>query len=180
MLSFRTATPQDASALSALVNSAYRGESSTQGWTTEAHLLGGQRTDPDKIQEMIHSEGSQIEVGYETGRPEVLLACVYLKVESDRALYFGMLTVSPVLQGKGMGKLMMNRIEAVARQKQCTRVRMTVISVRAELIAFYERRGYRPTGKTEPFPLEDPRFGIPKVEHLEFLEFSKELKNGAE
>ena len=39
----RVASAADAPALVDLINSAYRGESSKAGWTTEADLLGGQR-----------------------------------------------------------------------------------------------------------------------------------------
>ena len=170
MITFRTATPTDALALSQLVNSAYRGDSSKKGWTTEADLLGGQRTDAEKILEMIQDPCSRIELAMENDQ---ILGCVYLKQENE-TLYFGMLTVNPDLQAKGIGKLLLNHLETVARHLKCHTIRMTVISVRTELIAFYERRGYQFTGKTEPFPENDPRFGLPKTKLL-FHEFAKKL-----
>jgi GNAT superfamily N-acetyltransferase len=86
-----------------------------------------------------------------------------------------MLTVDPARQAGGIGKLIMAHCDDVARAWGCRRMRMTVISVRAELIAYYERRGYAKTGLSEPFPENDPRFGLPKVRGLTFVELAKAL-----
>ncbi len=173
MLSFRAAGLPDARAVVDLVNSGYRGESSKRGWTTEADLLGGQRTDEGKMCEMIASKGSRVELAFSPDGS--LLGCVHLKREADGSCYLGMLTVDPARQAHGLGKEIMARSEALAREWGCRRMRMTVISVRAELLAFYERRGYAKTGKTEPFPEGDPRFGLPKVAGLVFIEMAKPL-----
>lgn len=170
MIHFRKAHLSDIQELDKLVNSAYRGESSKKGWTTEADLLGGQRTDPDKISDMITTPGSRIELATKDGS---ILGCVYISNEKD-AVYFGMLTVNPELQTQGIGKILLSRVEELTREWGQNTIRMTVISQRQELIAFYERRGYRSTGKTEPFPEHDPRFGLPKTK-LVFLEFAKKL-----
>jgi GNAT superfamily N-acetyltransferase len=173
MVSFRAAAPSDVPALVALVNSGYRGESSKRGWTTEADILGGQRTDAEKMAEMIGTPDSRIELAF---APDGALAgCVYLKKEPDGSCYLGMLTVDPARQAGGLGKAIMARSEAVARAWGCARMRMTVISVRSELIAYYERRGYAKTGATRPFPENDPRFGLPKVRGLMFAELVKPL-----
>ncbi|MBI3565744.1 MAG: GNAT family N-acetyltransferase [Elusimicrobia bacterium] len=173
MTAFRPAVLRDAPAVVALVNSGYRGEGSKKGWTTEADLLGGQRTDEGKVSEMIATRGSRVELAF--AGDGALLGCVHLKKEGDGSCYLGMLTVDPTRQGGGLGKELMARSEAVAREWGCRRMRMTVISVRAELLAFYERRGYAKTGKTEPFPEGDPRFGLPKVRGLAFVELEKPL-----
>lgn len=173
MTTFRPAVLRDAPAVVALVNAGYRGEGSKKGWTTEADLLGGQRTDEGKVSEMIAARGSRVELAFAPDGG--LLGCVHLKKESDGSCYLGMLTVDPVRQGGGLGKEIMERSEAVAREWGCRRMRMTVISVRAELLAFYERRGYARTGKSEPFPEGDPRFGLPKVRGLTFVELVKPL-----
>ena len=52
---------------------------------------------------------------------------------------------------------------------------MTVIANRGELIAWYERRGYVLTGERRPFPLDDPRFGLPKTRDLAFVVLEKPL-----
>jgi GNAT superfamily N-acetyltransferase len=171
-LTFRAAVAADVPALVAFVNAAYRGDSSKAGWTTEADILGGQRTDAGKLTEMIRD--GRVELACDDDG--ALAACVYLRKEAGGACYLGMLTVDPRRQAGGLGRRLLERSEEVAREWRCPRVRMTVIDVRAELIAWYERRGYARTGKTEPFPAGDPRFGLPKVADLRFCELVKELK----
>lgn len=173
MISFRTAVPADVPALVPFVNDGYRGESSKRGWTTEADILGGQRTDPGKMVEMIAEDDARVELAFSDDAS--LIGCVYLKKEQDASCYLGMLTVDPARQSGGFGKLLMAHSEEIARAWGCRRMRMTVISVRAELIAYYERRGYAKTGLTEPFPEDDPRFGLPKVRGLAFVELAKAL-----
>ena len=172
MINFRKAILSDAHAITTLVNSAYRGNSSRAGWTTEADLLGGQRTDPEKIAEMINDPKAQIELAWEK---DELLGCVYIKKE-ERYLYFGMLTVKPTLQTKGIGKLLLSHLEDLAKAWGYNKIKMTVISQRQELISFYERRGYHFTGESEPFPEDDPRFGLPKTKLL-FHVFEKNLNS---
>ena len=173
MTVFRSARTSDLSRLSALVNSAYRGDSSKKGWTTEADLLDGQRTDPDTLLAMISDPNATIELAFADGSEKNLLGCVYLKKDGTD-LYLGMLTVDPSLQSKGLGKSLLIHAEQIAHARQCARIRMTVINLRTELLAFYERRGYEKTGKTEAFPENDPRFGIPK-QKFHFLELAKNL-----
>jgi GNAT superfamily N-acetyltransferase len=173
MLAFRTATSGDANAIVQLVNSAYRGDSSRRGWTTEADLLGGQRTDPEKVSEMIQLPHSRIELAESDDGG--LLGCVSLEREPAGACYLGMLTVDPTRQAAGIGKLLLGHSEAIARQWGCEAMRMTVIHLREELLRYYERQGYRRTGATEPFPENDPRFGLPKISGLMFLELLKPL-----
>ena len=87
-----------------------------------------------------------------------------------------MMTVSPDAQASGIGKQLMAAAEQIARDWQCWVMTMTVIPQRHELIAFYERRGYRSTGETEPFPMDDPRFGLPK-QPLSFIVLEKVLES---
>lgn len=168
MIHFRKAEIEDAENITELVNSAYRGDSSKAGWTTEADLLDGQRTDPEGIREMIQKDRIEL-----VSEKDELLGCIYIRKENDAA-YFGMLTVKPTLQNKGTGKLLLERLETLTRDWGHTKIRMTVISSRKELIEYYERRGFRWTGATEPFPENDPRFGLPKTK-LIFHVFEKNL-----
>lgn len=165
------ATPADIPALATLVNSAYRGEASTQGWTTEAHLLDGQRTDAADLLGLLAAPEATILLC--TNPAGELLGSVYLHPEPDGALYLGMLSVAPTRQGQGIGKHLLEAAESYARQNACSRMRITVISVRTELLAWYERHGYHRTGATEAFPT-DTRFGIPRLP-LELLVLEKEL-----
>ncbi|MBB5925995.1 GNAT family N-acetyltransferase [Streptomyces echinatus] len=171
-LVFRDATDADADALVALIESAYRGDSSRAGWTTEADILEGQRTDPEGVLEVIKAPDNRLLTVEQDGR---IVACCQLEHRGVHA-YFGMFAVSPALQGAGLGKIVMAEAERQAREAWgATEMHMTVISVREDLIAWYERRGYRRTGKTSPFPYGDERFGIPRRDDLEFELLVKNL-----
>jgi ribosomal protein S18 acetylase RimI-like enzyme len=161
----------DVSALNKLINSAYRGESSKKGWTTEADLLDGQRTDEYDLKAIISKTGCMI-LKYTNDAGEII-ACVRLEKHGNK-MYLGMLTVSPVLQGGGIGKQLMIASEKLAKEHNCIAVYMQVIKGREELIAWYLKQGYSDTGERKPFPHGDPRFGIPK-QKLEFLIMEKVL-----
>ncbi|MEU0408224.1 GNAT family N-acetyltransferase [Streptomyces griseorubiginosus] len=164
-LTFRDATDADVDALVALVESAYRGDDSRAGWTTEADILEGQRTDPEGVLAVIKSPDSRLLTVERDGR---IVACCQLEHRGTYA-YFGMFAVSPTLQGGGLGKVIIAEAERIVREAWgVTEMHMTVISVRDDLIAWYERRGYRRTGKMTPFPYGDERFGIPQREDLQF------------
>lgn len=166
-LHFRSAGVADIPAVVALVESAYRGEASRAGWTTEADLLEGRRTGEDDVGACIRRPDSLILLA-ERDDPAELLACAHLAIE-DGAGYFGMFSVQPTLQGAGIGKALLAEAERVARDTwKLPAMRMTVIDLRDELIAFYERRGYRRTGITKPFPYGDERFGLPRRQDLRF------------
>jgi N-acetylglutamate synthase-like GNAT family acetyltransferase len=166
-----TASTKDIPALVALINSAYRGEASKKGWTTEADLLKGElRTDTPALTTLITTRDAVIlkhvsEKGDITG-------CVYLH-KQERGLYLGMLTVSPGLQGGGIGKQLLAAADNYAREHNCSSIFMNVISVRHELVAWYERHGFRKTDERKPFP-ESHQFGIP-TQPLEFVIMEKRL-----
>lgn len=162
---------QDIEELVSLVNSAYRGEASKKGWTTEADLLEGNlRIDKPSLQVLLQKPGATVLV-YKSAENK-LTGCVYLQQENNQ-LYLGMLTVSPGAQAQGIGKQLLYAAEAHAKKINCTAIVMNVISVRHELIAWYERHGYLNTGETKPFP-KDVKFGKP-VQALEFILLIKEL-----
>lgn len=164
------ATSIDSLALDELVNSAYRGNTSRQGWTTEADLLDGTRVTPDLMAEILAKPDTTILKYVENNK---ILACVELRKDSSK-LYLGMLTVSPTLQGKGIGKLMLKAAEDEGRRQGCQAIYMTVISVRKELIDWYKRHGYTETGESKPFNMPDTRWGIPK-QPLEFIVLQKSI-----
>jgi GNAT superfamily N-acetyltransferase len=171
-LEFRNATEADVIAVVALVQSAYRGDASRAGWTTEASLLDGQRTDADDVRTAIARERSIVLLADRGGE---LVACAHVAAEHD-AGYFGMFSVTPRRQGGGIGKGVLAEAERIARDDwELPVMRMTVIDVRDELIAFYERRGYARTGATKPFPYGDERFGIPRRADLRFAVLEKRL-----
>ncbi|MHC0433623.1 GNAT family N-acetyltransferase [Streptomyces sp. O3] len=171
-LTFRAARDTDADALIALIESAYRGDASRAGWTTEADILHGQRTDAEGVLEVIQAPDSRL---LTVERADGIVACCQLQ-RRGRAAYFGMFAVRPELQGAGLGKMVLAAAERTVRAEWGAReMHMTVISVRDELIAWYERRGYRRTGQLSPFPYGDERFGVPQRPDLEFELLVKDL-----
>ena len=168
----RPAKPRDVRALVALINSAYRGDSSRRGWTTEADLLGGQRVDRAMVCEALKGTGRVLLVLERSGRRE---ACVALELRRNRG-YLGLLTVRPDRQGQGIGQKLLVAAERWVRVRwKQRRVEMTVLAQRSDLLAWYARRGYRRTGHTRPFPYGDERFGIPKIPTLRFVVLAKTI-----
>jgi ribosomal protein S18 acetylase RimI-like enzyme len=164
------ANPSDIAELVRLINSAYRGEGAKKGWTTEADLLDGTRTDEHNLIGLLNDPSSVIlKYSNQQGKIE---ACVNLQ-KKDNKLYLGMLTVSPELQGAGIGKQLLSAADEYAKKNSCAAIFMTVISVRSELIAWYERHGYKKTGEVKPFPVGE-EFGIQK-QPLEMIVMEKSI-----
>jgi ribosomal protein S18 acetylase RimI-like enzyme len=165
------ATLQDVSPLNKLINSAYRGESSKKGWTTEANLLEGLRTSEEELTETIQNTKNTILKFTENN---VIIGCVLL-MEKEQQLYLGMLTVSPELQNSGVGKKLLQQAEIHASSIGLPKIVMTVISVREELISWYKRNGYADTGTREPFPASDVHIPITE-QPLEFIVLEKRIQ----
>ena len=173
---FRSATLADIDAIVALVTSAYRGDASRAGWTTEADLLDGNRIDPEVLRADLARPRSRVLL---VEADDGLHACAHV-ADEDGAGYFGMFAVRPGLQGAGLGKRLLAECESIVGDEWGLPVmRMTVIDVRDELIAFYQRRGYRRTGQFKPFPYGDARFGQPKRDDLRFEVLEKPLRTEA-
>ena len=158
-----------------LVNSAYRGELATKGWTSESYLLGGQRTDETTLRADLEVRPGSTILTFRDENWEKPYACAWVEPQGDDVWYAGMITVSPLRQAGGIGRTMLEAAEAYARDRGAKRMEMTVISVRDTLIAWYQRRGYHLTGATEPFPYGDERFGVPQRDDLHFVILEKAL-----
>lgn len=168
------ARPDDSDAIAALVNGAYRGERAGAGWTTEAGYMTGQRTDAGIVRAMVE-EGPATLLLLRQEAGGALLGCVSIEPLAGDAWYLGMLSIEPARQADGLGRRLLEAGEAFARARRGTRVRITVVQVRDTLIAWYERRGYRRTGETEPFPYGDERVGVPLRPDLHFVVLEKPL-----
>lgn len=172
-LTLLAAKASNIEALHRLVESAYRGDSARKGWTHEADLLGGQRTDREALLAIIQADNQIILLAFDK---KTLIGCVQLSRVDDTMSYLGLLTVNPDMQAGGIGKQIIAAAENFVRDKWDSAImEMTVIGKRAELIAYYERRGYARTGETRPFPMDDPRYGLPKTDNLEFIVLQKPL-----
>ncbi|MFC5889442.1 GNAT family N-acetyltransferase [Kitasatospora sp. CM 4170] len=171
-LAFRPATVADVPALVELVESAYRGDASRTGWTTEADLLDGQRTDAEGVTAAVTNPDGVVLVAEPDGE---LIACCQLE-RRGRHAYFGMFSVSPAHQGGGLGRAVLAEAERFAEEEWgAVELEMTVIEQRDDLIAWYERRGFHRTGVYSPFPYGDERFGIPRRPDLRFEKLVKVL-----
>lgn len=161
MITYRKATLTDIDAINALVNSAY---------IAQADLIDGQRTSPSALRTMIDQENSHLELAIQDNE---IIGCVYLERNND-VLYIGMLTVKPSLQGNGLGKTLMNRALDLGREWKMKSTSMNVIRETPEFISYYEKMGFKWSGKTEPFSGDDPRNGKP-LKKLTFLEYVMKL-----
>lgn len=170
-LVLRHAHPGDIPAIVARAQSAYRGEEGARGWTSEAHLLDGQRTDAEAVAELLARPRSVILLLEEGER---LVGCLHLEVKPDGG-WFGLFAVEPARQGVGLGGRLVRAAEALARDRfGASHMNLQVIAGRDELIAWYERLGYRATGQTAPFP-DDERFGVVRGAPLHFVVMRKPL-----
>ncbi|GLQ46901.1 N-acetyltransferase [Dyella lipolytica] len=173
---FRAADQADVAAVVTLVESAYRGESGRRGWTTESDLLDGRRTDAELVAELLTKPDSMVLLATIDG---ALRACCHIERHEDSA-YFGMFAVDPPWQGSGLGRRVLAEAERIARETwHCRTIHMTVIDLRSELIAWYERRGYRRTGQYKPFPYGEERFGVPRRDDLRFELLIKDFPGAA-
>ena len=169
----RDGTAADIPDLHRLIESAYRGESSRAGWTTEADLLDGQRTDPEDLADILADPKQCLLTAWHGGD---LVGCVLIADRGEGTGYLGMLSIRPTLQGGGLGRRLVETAHAaMADRFGALRVRISVLPQRETLIAWYERLGYRLTGDTLPFPYGNPRFGLPKRDDLYFVVMERGL-----
>jgi len=167
------ATEKDVPGIVALVNSAYRGTAAKRGWTSEEHLIAGERTSGDSIVAILREPASVILLM----RGQFLLnGCVHLKQDANDTAYLGLLSVRPAMQGSQFGRHMLAAAERYVRQEFGSKaIEITVIEQREELIAWYERRGYERTGELRPFPYDDPSLGNPTRADLKFVVLTRTL-----
>ncbi len=158
-----------------LVNSAYRGETSRQGWTTEADYLDGQRTDADTLRRALAVDPGAFILTLRDDAAGPLLGTAWLEPGRDGAWYLGMLTVRSDLQDRQLGRTVLAGAEAAAAARGATRIVLTVVHIRDTLIGWYERRGYGLTGEVRPFPYGDESLGIPRRDDLTFVVMEKVL-----
>lgn len=173
MLHFYKAELIDAEVIAKLINSAYRGDTSRKGWTTEADILDGLRTSTADITSLIKRDDAFILIGVQDDEIVATIACERQVIAFKNTVHFGMIAVKPTLQNKGHGRDMITAAETMTKREwRVAGYHMTVISIRTELIEFYERLGYVRTGELQSFP-KNPVMWQPKVEGLNLQVLAK-------
>lgn len=177
-LNYRAATLDDCESLRLLVESCFRGESSCQGWTSEHHLLGGQRIDTEMLTNLLNDNQSTTLLFFNP-KNNNLVGCVHLQnYPGTEMATLGLLSISPTLQNQGYGKYILAVAENyVANNWNAEYIEITVIDVRTELLDFYTRRGFTDTGRRKPFPFDDPKYGCAKRRDFEFVVMRKSVKS---
>ena len=199
ILSLRSASLNDVDFIVPFINQAYRGESSAKGWTTESTILEGQRLDNEMAKEIINKESCEIlmlllhidkvtsndvndnqkkfidhAISLDDNKKQLFIIATVSPEQDGDSMHLNMLAIHPELQSYGIGKYMMNAVEKKTKDSNISKVVLTVISCRSELVSYYERRGYTMNGNKHRFPAyDDPRFGIPKRDDLELHEMEK-------
>jgi ribosomal protein S18 acetylase RimI-like enzyme len=173
-IQFRRANPNDAAAMTELINSVYRGEESKAQWTTEAHLLEGTRITEEELLHLIKNPEVHFLLMEQNGE---LIGSVELMQKIQNKIYLGMLSIRSKLQAQGLGRKLVMAAENYAKTElKGTTMTMYVIESRHELINWYVRQGYVDTGERVPFPREE-RAELDRVlvDKIDFLIMEKSL-----
>ncbi|MFW5432469.1 MAG: GNAT family N-acetyltransferase [Methylophilaceae bacterium] len=174
MLNFHKADLVDAESVAKLINDSYRGETSRKGWTTEADILDGLRTTTANVAKIINRSDAFMLIGVLNDEIVAAICCELQVIAFKHTTHFGLIAVKPSLQNKGYGKDLITAAETMTKREwRVAGFHMTVISLRSELIAFYERLGYMRTGELKEFP-KNSDLWQPKVEGLS-LEYLAKL-----
>lgn len=156
-----------------LLNAAYRGHGGQTGWTDERAILTGTRTSIERLSEQLLQKNSPHLLKWQVSGADDTIGCILLEPMQDGVWYLSSFAVAPRYQNRGLGKAILGGAERWARDRGSTRLKMTVITVRTELLDWYIRRGYAPTGEIAPFPYEDATVGVPLQDDLHFAVLEK-------
>jgi ribosomal protein S18 acetylase RimI-like enzyme len=169
------AAEQDFSAIIDLVNNAYRGTGDVASWNIETGIIAGTRLTESLLREDLATRPNAHFLITRDPESKAIIGTVWLEPEEHDAWYLGLFTIDPVHQKLHLGRELLTAAEDFAKSRGGRAIRMGVLNVRDTLIAWYERRGYSRTGKTEPYPYGDNRFGTPLRNDLEFVILEKPL-----
>jgi ribosomal protein S18 acetylase RimI-like enzyme len=167
------ALESDYPAIVDLANLAYRGTGPSESWNIETGIIEGQRLTESLLREDLAEKPDAHLLVYREDADGPLLGTVWLEPKQAGVWYLGLLTIRPDLQNRQLGRALLSAAESFAREHNARSIRMTVVNLRDALIAWYERRGYRRTGETQPFPYGDERFGRPLRNDLHFVVMEK-------
>ena len=169
------ASEPDYPAIIDLVNVAYRGHGTVESWNIESGIIEGTRLTNSLLREDLAAKPHAHFLVHREPESRAIIGTVWLEPVDTDTWYLGLFTVDPALQKQHLGRALLSAAEDFAKGHGARSIRMGVLSVRDALIAWYERRGYTRTGKTEPFPYGDDRFGKPVRDDLEFIILEREI-----
>jgi GNAT superfamily N-acetyltransferase len=169
------ALESDCASIVELVNLAFRGVGPSASWNSEGDYIEGTRLTESLLREDLAAKPDAILLTYREDPNGELLGTVWLEPKKDGVWYLGLLTIRPDLQDRQRGRALLAAAEDYAKRNRACRIRMSVVNVRATLIAWYERRGYHLTGETQPFPYGDERLGRPLRDDLQLVLLEKDI-----
>ena len=160
----RLASKADVQQLTMLINTAYR---TRGGWTTEEGMIQGDRIQEKQLYDLLNLENFQLFVLEIDNK---LLGCIGVSL-GQQVAEIESFAVAPAEQNSGYGKQLLDFAEShifeIFKKKV---IQMSVLNVRIELLAYYQRRGYQLTEKIEAYPLGQ-NVGEPLIPlHLLILE----------
>lgn len=158
-----------------LVNAAYRGHGAVESWNIESGIIEGTRLTDSLLREDLAAKPHAHFLVHRHPESRAIIGTVWLEPVDRDAWYLGLFTIDPALQRQHLGRALLSAAEGFAKERGARCIRMGVLNVRDALIAWYERRGYSRTGKTEPFPYGDNRFGKPLRDNLVFTILEKQF-----
>jgi ribosomal protein S18 acetylase RimI-like enzyme len=158
-----------------LVNAAYRGHGAVESWNIESGIIEGTRLTDSLLREDLAAKPHAHFLVHRDAESHAIIGTVWLEPVDTDAWYLGLFTVDPALQKQHLGRALLSAAEDFAKAHGAHSMRMGVLNVREALIAWYERRGYSRTGKSETFPYGDDRFGKPLRDDLVFVILEKQL-----
>lgn len=169
---------EDYAAVVELANLAYRGTGKPDGqadasWNVETDLIEGPRLTEATLREDLAEKPELLVWRNLPGGP--LMGTVWMQPQGEGVWYLGLLTVRPEVQNRQLGRTLLAAAEDYARERGGRRITMTVLSGRDVLMGWYERRGYRKTGETQPYPYGNGRIGRPLRDDLHFVVMEKDI-----
>ncbi len=158
-----------------LLNAAYRGQEGLKGWTDERGILAGARTTVELLTAELTRKSAAVLLKWQIPDDDHLTGCILLEPIHAGTWHLGSFAVEPGRQNKGLGQAILSDAERWARERRAACLAMTVITARTELVAWYIRRGYVPTGEIAPFPYGDLSVGVPLRDDLRFAVLEKTI-----
>lgn len=159
-LNFRLATPSDAPALKTLINTAFQDDKTTEVFLSADHASIDVTSASSIAAQIARPDCAVLVATTDADRgAAVIIAHCSVRKTADRpgAAWLGLLAVDVGAKNRGLGTRLLAHADDHVRRAwgpSVRRMELGVVNTRAGLVSFYERRGYRFTGETTPFPYD--------------------------